>query len=259
MICLLMYFSSLLFIAGVAKAEPIAVLTEIDPPFQEMEGDRVGGRLTHLVRQLFFTANLSEQIEAKPWARSYTEALTTPNTGLFPVIRTPEREPFFSWIGPILIAKQGLYKLKLRSDIQLSKLGDAKRYNIGVLLGDARYAFMRKQGFFDFPDGGLHPVGETILNYRKLTAGRVDLIMMADVICTTGTIDCSALELALPIEELSDELYLCFRADSSIEIISKLLSAMETMKKSGEWEKLTKQILAHHDLPDEPEPTPIPR
>jgi len=51
-----------------------------------------------------------------------------PDTMLFSVVRTEEREPLFHWIGVVCDVRSYLYKLKSRDDITAEKLSDLKKF-----------------------------------------------------------------------------------------------------------------------------------
>ena len=94
--------------------------------------------VVHALHQLQ-RPDLIEQIRFVPWARGYHETLHTPNTMLFSIIRTAQREPHFIWVGPVykqdnyyLIGRRSLFG-KLKKPI---KAKDLTGFTIGVMRQD---------------------------------------------------------------------------------------------------------------------------
>ena len=154
-----------------ARAE-IRVITEEFPPYDFMgESGKVEGLSTDVVRAVLEDLGIDVKIEIFPWARAYKMVTQNPDTMLFSVVRTEEREPFFHWVGVVCDVRSYLFKLKSRDDITSEKLSDLKKYSIGVVRGWAGQKYLEKNGF-----KRLQKVARSDLNIKKLVKGRVDLI-----------------------------------------------------------------------------------
>ena len=146
------------------------------PMLSEDESGRMQGylaaRLTRLMASLPFTINLA----GESWARAWAAVRTEKNSCFLPLARTPDRETEFFWVGPFGKARYGLYALKNRQ-IKLSSLEEAAKLNlvVGVLSNQASDSITKAVP-------GLHrdAVTATSLNFRKLLAGRVDLVVKRD-------------------------------------------------------------------------------
>ena len=53
------------------------------------------------------------------------------------MVRTPEREAQFQWVGPIGSRRSYMYRLDKRADIRVDAASDLTRYRNGVLAGSA--------------------------------------------------------------------------------------------------------------------------
>ena len=116
-----------LFVAGISHAQNITLVTENYPPFQIKEsGKPPQGFAIELVEAMKKYAGINEKIEVYPWARAYNMALIKPNTFIFSLARTKEREDLFKWIGDYFMATTAIYALKSRTDIVITSLEDAK-------------------------------------------------------------------------------------------------------------------------------------
>ena len=89
------------------------------------------GVSTEVVLAVLKEVNVKAKIELYPWARAYQIATTKKNHLIYSIGRIPERENLFHWVGTIAPYKTSLYKLKIRKDIKIGSLNDAKRYTIG--------------------------------------------------------------------------------------------------------------------------------
>jgi polar amino acid transport system substrate-binding protein len=161
----------LLSATGAACAEvPFALhlTTEPSAPYSMLEGDRVTGISTDMVRGILERSGVAYTIDVLPWKRAYTQALERSDGCVYSTTRTPEREPLFKWIGPIGEAD---WVLMARADrkLNLQTLDDARPYRIGTYNGDARDVYLRERGFH------VDPAPNDRTNPRKLMLGRIDL------------------------------------------------------------------------------------
>lgn len=234
----------LLLFCGLAIAEnkSVRVVTEATVPLQYQENGEVQGIATHIVREMFTRARLSPDIELLPWARAYSEALAHPNVPIFSIAKTRAREHHFHWIGPIMPHSWGIFRQTSRTGIHVGEIADLGKYSIGVVNGDVTHDYLISKGLKNFPAGNLSTVASQHLNYRKLLAGRVDLIAMGSLSCVTDKIDCAQFTSVWTLDELPSGLYLALRKDSDTEMVNALRTALEDMKKEGVLEKLQKSI-----------------
>ena len=135
-------------IAENSYAQKIQLLTENYPPFQiEESGKPLSGFAIELVEAMRKYAGISEEIVVYPWARAYKVALRSPNTFIFTIARTKEREHLFKWVGEYFKATTAIYALKSRTDIVINSLEDAKNYITGTPRGDAGAVLLENYGF----------------------------------------------------------------------------------------------------------------
>ena len=101
--------------AVASRTEPFRILTEHNPPAEYVDDSgRVTGVTVELVRLLQQRLKEPADIELMPWGRALNIARSSNNTMLFETVRTPEREPWFNWVGPIMLYNISLYGLKHR-------------------------------------------------------------------------------------------------------------------------------------------------
>ena len=97
-----------------AQMKSISFLTENYPPFNyEFEGE-IYGVSTDILQGLFVEMNISAadiSLELNDWETVYQQTLNEPNTMLYSVVRIPERENLFKWVGPIAPQKDVIIAL----------------------------------------------------------------------------------------------------------------------------------------------------
>ncbi len=155
-------------------AEPIPIFTENWPPYNYTHNDRIVGMSTELVEAIFTRAGLEYTIEVYPWARALLLTETTANAALYTTSRTKQREQRFKWVGPLFPRQLALFKLSQNRHIVVNRLGDLKRYRIGVLRGGSVQEYLQSKGF---DKTNLHDVAEVEQNLNKLYHDRIDLIV----------------------------------------------------------------------------------
>lgn len=232
---------------GLAQAKPIQVVTEAFPPFQfENASGEVVGLNTQIVQLVLEHADLQAQISIMPWARAYQTTLDHPNTLLYALAFTPERAHLFHYIGKLHQLNLSLYKLRERTDIQLTNLEQAKRYRIGVVNQDLRMLYLQKRGFRQ----GYHfqVATDDYLNLKKLFAGRIELIpldlMGVRYRSRVLGLDETKVEIALPLPELSAELYMAMSRKSDAALVNQLRDSFQHLNQSGLIDQLKNRYFA---------------
>ncbi len=161
-----------------ARAADLAAYTEQLPPLNYQDGAQITGFATDLLRMVAHDADLSLSIELQPWARAYRTVLEAPDSVIFSITRTPEREPLFYWVGPISPRQIKLYSLNARRDISLQTEADLMRYTHGAMFESA--AAKKLAGLGLQPGRGLDLGATDEITLKKLLLGRTDTVAMLD-------------------------------------------------------------------------------
>ena len=105
----------LLFSGYCLAQQPLHLLTEHNPPGEYLNAQgEIAGVTAELIRVLQQRLDEPGTMQLMPWGRALNIARTAENTALFETVRTPEREPWFNWVGPIMLYNISLYGLKHR-------------------------------------------------------------------------------------------------------------------------------------------------
>jgi len=235
-------------LAAAATAEPLQLVTEDNPPFAYAEGGQVAGISTDILTLAAQRAGVQVTTAIYPWARALGMARNMPRTCVYSTNRTPEREPWFRWIGPITNTRWAFYA---RNDFltPLADLSAAKPYRIGVPLNDARYEMLREQGFLH-----LDVVDEDRQNAIKLSAGRIDLWLTAFYkgALLAQSAGVSDIRPILTVRET--DYYLACHPMLDDATVQRLQVELQALRKEGEVKRITALYLKKFRLPDPDKP-----
>ncbi|MCD4484236.1 transporter substrate-binding domain-containing protein [Chromobacterium vaccinii] len=163
---------------GCAPAAELHAYTEDVPPLNYLDNGSVKGYSTEVLQLVAREAGLNLTIEVLPWLRAYAKARDTAGGLLYTVVRTPEREAQFQWVGPIGSRRIYMYRLDKRGDIRVDAASDLVRYRNGVLAGSASANQLQALGL---QSGQNLDLGQSdAVNLKKLLLKRVDLVAMLD-------------------------------------------------------------------------------
>jgi polar amino acid transport system substrate-binding protein len=178
---LVLLFSLLLTITGVAATETIKVVTEDWPPYNFAKPNgQVGGISTDIVRKVLNKSGLKYDIQVYPWARSFDMAKNQSHVMIYSIFRSREREHLFKWVCPLTDpVKLYVYRLRENKDINMTTIMDAKKYITGVTRGDYPHNYLVDLAFKEDTHFQLSPSDS--LNVKKLLSGRIDLVIEAEL------------------------------------------------------------------------------
>ncbi|WDE09771.1 substrate-binding periplasmic protein [Thalassomonas haliotis] len=213
-----------------ATKEPLAqlqVVTEILPPYQYIKHDAsLGGVATEKVNALFSQFKISPDIQAMPWARAYKMAQDQPNTLIYSIVRTPEREGLFQWIGVLVSTKTFLIGLKARTDIVVNSLADLKQYRLGVKRADVVYQYLSRHGL----SGQMVFLPETETTLKMLLKQRIDIIAASpvhlDFMCKRLNCRPSDFRYLFELKGLNNDFYLAASKGTSLTTVQLLRQAL---------------------------------
>lgn len=218
-----------------ARPADLQGFTENLPPMSYGEAGQARGYAVDVVKALARLSGLDIPIQVMPWARAYRSGLSTPDSLLFTLVRTPEREALFHWLGPIAERRILLYRLAKRVDIRVDGLEAARRYRIGVVREDAAALQLIASGFR--MNHELDGAVDDFNNMKKLLAHRVDLVVALDfgahfMLKHFGLPP----DTLVPAWVLNDtqQYFIGVNRQTQPALIARLEQALATLKSSGE-------------------------
>lgn len=211
----------------------LVVLTEDLPPLAwvDKSSGALKGPSAELVERTLRSVGVHRQIEVMPWPTALATAETRPNTLLFNVARTAEREPRFQWIARTARKKIGVFRLRGPGGRPIATLDDVRGLRIGVLSRNvAQYALLKR----GFPARTLLalPKDEQILS--SLFSGRCDVWVRTFLseddldqrIAATGR-DPKRIEKVAEIDGESVDLYLVASHGTPQAFVERLRAALD--------------------------------
>jgi polar amino acid transport system substrate-binding protein len=219
--CLILAFHS----KGDVADLNVLIVTEHLPPYQIGKDKKlIGGSVGIEIQKLMSTVLPESIIEVVPWARAHQVALVRPNTIIFSLVRTPEREDKFIWIGKVAHVRTELITLKDSALEPVETLSELKNTQIGVKRQDAIATFLNNNGFEYGKE--LVEIVYTMSTMRMLENGRIETIpsnqQVIEYYCQTSGCVNSDFKTLYVFKELSEEFYLAASLGTDAELIEKL-------------------------------------
>jgi polar amino acid transport system substrate-binding protein len=222
----------LLFPFGCHSADAILAVTE-NSSYSYLDEGHIAGPATQVVELMLHTAGLSNyRFVLYPWARSYDLAAREKNVLIYPIVRTPERESHFQWVGKLATAPINLYKLRNRPEIAISNLEQAKDFTIAVVRDDARESYLVGHGF-----KRLAIASDNDDAFKLLISDKVQLIPMperdAAAFCQSYGLAIDSLEVAFALTEFNQDIYVAFSLGTPSSIVDRASHAFESIARQG--------------------------
>lgn len=230
-----------------AQETPLTFLAEALPPYHYIDNQgQVTGALVEITQAILAEANLPGSIAIQPFARSYQNTQNKKNTFMFSLLKTPDREKKFQWVGQTYKSSAVLVGLKNRQDIKLTSLESAKPYIIGTIRGYHADYFLHENGFTEQENLSLSVTSKHL--WAMLFNERIDLVltnyMALDRDINKAGFDAKSITPYLSLENFPNELYIATGLTTSKTIIEQLAQALAAIKKSGQYQSiLTKYAL----------------
>lgn len=172
--CLVLFVS--LFAAGaLADAAPRLILaTEENPPANFT--DPVTGALVGVAHEkvglMMERAGLDYEVRQLPWTEAFALAETNEAACVYLTNRTPEREPLFQWVSPLMTGGWALFA-RANWDGRLDTIQDLRGLRVAVQQASAVEAHL--EGLSDQVGGLVLDPRVGFGNLKRLEQGEIDL------------------------------------------------------------------------------------
>ncbi|MBU2970137.1 transporter substrate-binding domain-containing protein [Pseudoalteromonas sp. C2R02] len=251
--CFFLYFCTLIYSANTpAKETSLHFLTEHLPPYQYTYKQKVvAGFSVELVQKALKLTGFNAKFSVYPWSRAFKYAQTQPNTFIFVIIRSKEREPLFKWVSHIVDYRYYLFGLSNRNDITAHSLQDAKKYKLIATREGYDAQFLLANNFKLNKNLMLSSSEQD--KWNMLLKGRADLVMSNDWVAaehleTYGIVQ-HRLNILSQIKEAKTEGYLAASLNTPDETINQLRRAINQLKENGEYDKLITKYTSEFFIP----------
>lgn len=224
------------------------VITENYPPYNFIDkNSNVTGQSVEIIQAMLQKHGITVAIEVMPLSDGFTFTQKGPNTAIFSINRTPQREGLYKWVGPIGDYKQVFYARK-GSSIQVEKLEDARAVaKIGVYKGDAGNQFLASSGFTNLDESQTD-----VEALKKLMDDKVQLWLgnKEGLAVTAKEAGINPDELVeLPVVVLQADLYIALSKDIPDSTIASWQKTLDSLKqnKDAEGKTVYGNILSKYD------------
>jgi len=209
----------------------IQIFTEENPPQNYACNDNsLCGSAVEIVNEIKNRIGSSDPIRLENWDNAYNMTLINPNTVLFSMARTEERENLFEWVGPICKSITYFY-VTSTSGTAITSLDEAKALSgIAVVKG-----WWTEQMLTDLGFTNLQPCLSTQEVLTQLMEGHVEAGVLSDISvpflaeASGYSKDDVSAQLALD----TSLLYIAFGRNSVQEYINEWSDALTHMKQDG--------------------------
>ncbi|WP_448550064.1 substrate-binding periplasmic protein [Thalassotalea fusca] len=239
--------SCYLFSASLIAAtdNELRIVTEHFPPLQisDKKNNKLEGMAVDVMRELLTHTQYSPEIEVIPWARAYELALVRPNTLIFTIIRTEERDPHFKWVGSISpIGVNYIWTLKSRTDIHIENWQDAIKYNAVAQRYGAQSIKLKNHGFQE--QKNLYLTTTYGQGIKMVLNQRADFFLGSDFLAGLFLrdlkIDKSQFNKLMPHSQ-DNSLNIAFNKQTPDSVVNEFRQALEQMKQNGSLEKIVEK------------------
>lgn len=225
------WFGWLLGLSFHAFAAPVPLVTEIFPPYQQLDAHgQLHGWSADIVKQLFTEAGLGYETQVLPWPRALKIATEQPGTFIFSLLQTDERLPGYRWVAPLCPMRIAFYAAAARPEVAPRNLHEALNYIVGVEQGQANYKFLIEQGFRESKN--LVLVGQNHQLRQMLALKRVDLILVSEnFVAQQNLLDPGQTELrkVFSVTQLERTLFLAAHLQTDPNQIKRLQQAYQRL------------------------------
>jgi polar amino acid transport system substrate-binding protein len=219
------------------RAEPYQVVTEEWAPYNYQENHQLTGMTTEIVRAIMAITGDDFKMVLLPSMRTTHALNTRPKTIMYSMFRTPEREPLYKWVGPIV--EESIHPYQLANAPQVNSLEQLLRApQITTRHAGLVPDMLQSLGFNNLDRSAT----ENLQLYRMLQAGRTDIIVGdtdAGVIYYSRQLNIASGTLRkIPIELYHSSLYIVFSRDCDDEVVDAWSRALEQLRNSGELQRI---------------------
>ncbi|WP_051279773.1 substrate-binding periplasmic protein [Chitinilyticum aquatile] len=219
-------------------ASNLQAFTEEFPPFNYMLRGQHRGLANEILDAVIARSGLQIERQSYPWTRSVYMTGETPDSLLYTIVRTPEREKLYRWVGPFDDCDVQLIRLRHRKDVHVASLDDARHYRIGAARNSAGTQILQAKGF---PVQQIDTSASEEKSVRMLYAERfelsVGLLIAHRFEAKRQGLDPDAMEVLYTLQKGSG-CYFAFNTRVNEQFFTRFEKAFEELKHSGELQRI---------------------
>lgn len=217
-----------------AFAGPLRVVTSDLPPLSVEHGGRQQGALVDIVAEVARRAGVPIQIQFVPWKRALFLVAAVPDTAIFPLTRTAQRENSYRWITPLHYEKFVFIGEEGRAPVE--DTAALRSRPVAILRGSVQIENLKKLGYTQLIEtttvqGGL----------RLVKLGIADAVFGdQDIISGTAHTYFPDMQITISKPVTTAETWLGGSPDMDDATAARLQAAMKAVVKDGTYARLLK-------------------
>ncbi|MGE8064878.1 substrate-binding periplasmic protein [Pseudomonas sp. NPDC089569] len=224
------------------QAADLNLLTDNHPPLHFQQNGQLVGFGVDVVQALAERTGDHVNLQQVPLLRALRVAGTEPATGVFTVLRTPERETQYQWVGPLLDVETALYCAD-SSRPPVHSLSQAA--GIGRIVVPRKwliYSYLQQQGLTN-----LYGVASPEQMMRLARMGRTDYVVSDTLSIATLAreegLAPSQLHYQMPLMQRGS--YIAFSLQTDGRQVARWQEALDEMARDGRLEKIKQRWLSN--------------
>jgi polar amino acid transport system substrate-binding protein len=223
-------------------AAELRLYTEDYRPLSYIENGKITGMVVEVVEELILRSGQPASIELMPWTRAYQQAQRETNVGVFPTVRTAQREDKFYWVGPVAAGHTSFYS-RAGSGVRVRNLADVER--LGTLAVPKlwySYEMLSEQGLKN-----LYGVATPQHMMKMFKHGRVALIVanslaLEEMLASQGM---TLAQVEWQYRLMSSASYIAFSRNTDAERVRQWQQALNEMRRDGSLERIHRRWFVH--------------
>ncbi len=221
--------------------DDLILQSEEFPPYNFTEKGVLRGTSADVLAKILVAVGSKltlSDVKVLPWARSVYELKNTPNTVLFAMTRTPERETQYKWAGPITVARNVLVGREDRA-LQVTNLAQAANYHVGVIREDAGEQLLLAKGF---PRRAIQYASTAQNLLKMLMVQRIDLVAYDENVLRWLWSHDPELQSRVTLKSYvvleTGAHYFAFNRQTPDAVVAAFQEALDDLKRNGTFQKI---------------------
>ena len=229
-------------LALTATAADLQLLTDNHPPLHFMQGNQLAGFGVDVVQALATQTGDRIHLQQVPLLRALRMASDTPDTGVFTVLRTDERDDRYQWVGPLIEVETALYA---RDNLQPPVHSLREADHLGRITVPRKwlvYSYLQGQNL-----NNLYGVETPAQMMRLFSLGRTDFVVSDTwskaALAREQGMEPERLQYQIPL--MKQNTYIAFSPQTDPKQVARWQQALDTLRTDGRLEQLRQRWLSN--------------
>ncbi|AIL62115.1 substrate-binding periplasmic protein [Pseudomonas alkylphenolica] len=227
-----------------ALAGELRLLTDNHRPLHFQQGNELVGFAVDVVRSLSQQSGDVIVLQQMPLRRGLRVASSAPDTAVFTILRSPEREASYQWVGPLMEVQTALYAAP-DSQLEVRDLQQAAALKqIVVPRKWQAYRYLQEHGM-----NNLYGVETPEQMMRLLRLGRADLVAVDNLSVAAQAREAGLGPLRYQMPLTRQGAYIAFSPQTDSQRVQRWQRALEKMRQDGRLKQLEQHWLGDEQKP----------